>query len=69
MTAIYDGLLSLLKSHNTLIGVWEGDFWGGVPITIGTEGDFHLVTTKGEVIDDGEIWVNLSDHTIDLKRI
>ena len=27
------------------------------------------MTTKGDVIDDGEIWVNLKDHTIDLKRI
>jgi len=68
--AISDGIVELAAAHNTLAGVWDSlsGLWKNVPITIDRQGGFSLTTSNGWDINDGEVWVRLSDNVFDLHR-
>ena len=67
LDAIYEGLFGLLRDHNALIGEWQGDFWSSSAITFNAGGSFTVHADSGD-IDDGEIWVNLNNYLLDIKR-
>ena len=64
--AISDGVWKTLRSESDLTGEWRGDFWGGDLLLIHNNGRFMIDEPAN--IFDGEIWVNLKDHALNLKR-
>ena len=69
IVGISEGLVTTLAQHNTLKGEWQGTFWSNNVVTISKHGDFRLaIKGKDKEVDDGEVWLNLQDKTIDLKR-
>ena len=66
MQEIYGGLFNLLRGNNPLIGSWNGEVGEGQQINIGSDGEFSF-TSGEDVVDRGDIWINLADKTIDLR--